>query len=90
MHKPLCVSMCMCPHALGGVAHGTKLIPVDRNFGNRSPWTETGKGGSEGMMRVDGGCRWGPAGMEQPANEEPSEASIHLEHGPLQLPRPWL
>lgn len=30
--------------------------------------------------------RWGPAGMEQPANEEPSEASIHLEHGALQLP----
>lgn len=29
--------------------------------------------------------RWGPAGTEQPANEEPSEASIHLEHGPLQL-----
>lgn len=34
--------------------------------------------------------RWGPAGMEQPANEEPSEASIHLEHGALQLPWPWL
>lgn len=30
--------------------------------------------------------RWGPAEKEQPANEEPSEASIHLEHGPLQLP----
>lgn len=29
---------------------------------------------------------WGPAEKEQPANEEPSEASIHLEHGPLQLP----
>lgn len=30
--------------------------------------------------------RWGPAEKEQPSNEEPSEASIHLEHGPLQLP----
>lgn len=37
---------------------------------------------------ADGG--WGPTGMGQPANEEPSETSIHLEHGPLQLPWPWL
>ena len=34
--------------------------------------------------RLVGG--WGPVGLEQPANEEPSEASIHLEHGPLLLP----
>lgn len=45
----------------------------------------------EEKEEAEEGPRWllavrGPAGKEQPANEEPSEASIHLEHGPLQLP----
>lgn len=55
MHKRLCVSMCTCLHALGGVTHSTKWIPVDRHFQDRSLWTESAEG-RKMMRRRVGGC----------------------------------
>lgn len=64
-----------------------------------SQWTGFCRTGPCRRRMYKGGRWWGglvsvvvvgPAEREQPANEEPSEASIHLEHGPLQLPWPWL
>lgn len=77
-----CVSMCMRLHALDGGTHCTKWIPVDKRSLDRSLWTVRVKredDEDEGWWRL-------ADGLQQPANEEPSEASIHLEHGPLQLP----
>lgn len=89
------MSMCVCLYALGGVAQALKMDPSGLALSGQVP--VEGKGALGGgtkmmMMRREGGGTWwllavrGPAGKEQPANEEPSEASIHLEHGPLQLP----
>lgn len=59
MHKCLCVSMCTCLHALGGVTHGTEWIPVDRHFQDWSLWTEREEESEMMMMRVDGGWPMG-------------------------------
>lgn len=57
-----------------------KIDPSGQAFSGQVPVDKQSK------KEKDDDEGWGPAGMEQPANEEPSEASIHLEHGPPQLP----
>lgn len=91
MRKRPCVSMCTCVCVCTGWGYTRhKMDPSGHAFSEQVP-VDGGRKGKErwwwGSVVVG---RWGPAGMEQPANEEPSEASIHLEHGPLQLPWPWL
>lgn len=83
-HYCLSVSVSMCL-----VAYSRKWIPKDEYFQNMSLWMEREKGARRPWVFVGIGW-WGPLGMGQISNEQPSEAFIHLEHGPLQLPWHWL
>lgn len=88
-HKCGCVSMhkcvCKCFVRLFTPQNGSQWTSIFRSGPCR--WTVKEERRWWGFVAVG---RWDPAGTGQSANEEPSEASIHLEHGPLQLPWPWL